>query len=1029
MRKSSIALLLICILTVPAFAESTVRFDFETGDLEGWKIVEGRFDYFVSDRVEFHNNYPGVDRKYNKQGKYYLSTVEQQPGKPSNDRMTGVAESPVFLLIGPEINFLIGGGNSPQTYLALYTLDGTQVIKANGRNTEIMRRVEWNLPDVVGKPLFLRIVDLSSGPWGYIAFDDLSATGKVDEELTRQRDAPREEMYLEKVRRELSEKLIPVRAAINDLILTFDERYTSGASFLAQINTLQKKINSAGVADFEQLASEFESLRSRALIANPLVTDQPILFVTRNQYRSHYHAIDTLFHTGEYNVDRNIPHSDLFGGPGALKTIDFAKGAAKEAAVKALVDVPGGVARDPQLHFGGKKIVFAMRRDVQEDYHIWEVNIDGRDLKQLTSAEGVSDFDPIYMPDDSIVFSSTREPKYNMCSRDSAANLFKMDADGANIHQITKNTLFDNHSELMADGRILYARWEYVDRNFGDAHGLWTVNPDGTNQAVYWGNNTAVPGAVFNPHEIPGTQQILCIIGAHHDRLWGAMAIIDRRIGLDGPDPVVRTWPEDAKNPIRIGGPFDCDLHQRTVPLKYEDPWPLSDKYFLCSRMIGKGEQTGIYLVDLFGNELLLHTEPPGCYDPMPVKPYVRPRTIAPRRDFKNRSGYFYVADVYRGTHMRNVKRGEVKYLRVVESPEKRHWSRGSWNGQGYTAPGMNWHSLENKKILGTVPVEEDGSAYFQVPAEKFVFFQLLDENGMMIQSMRSGTVAQSGEYTGCIGCHDNRLASPPHTAKEGLPLAMKKAPRKLEPWHGRSEPFGFTAEVQPVLNKHCVSCHDYGKDAGKKLNLAPDKTLVFNTAYMELWRKGYVTCVGAGPAPLQEARSWGSHPSKLIREIRQPSIPQHKDIRLTKQELDRLITWVDLNGVYYPTYTCAYPESRTGRTPIDNSQLDRLSRLTEIDLSRMMNYAANGGPQVSFDRPRLSPCLAGIKGTSPEKYEQALAIIQHGKEMLEKQPGADMPNFQPCETDRKRQRKYEFREQIELRNRNAIRNGTKAYD
>ncbi len=831
-------------------------------------------------------------------------------------------------------------------------------------------------------------------------------------------------MHLEEQRNTLAEKFVPLRAAINDLIRTFDNRYPSGPDFLEQLDDLQNKISAADLTQLPQLEKTFHTLRLKALTANPLLTDQPILFVTRHQYRSHYHAIDTLFHTDEYNVDRNIPHSDLFQPPGAMKTIDFAN----NATVKTIVNVPNGIARDPQLHFDGNKLVFAMRRTVKEDYHIWQVNTDGSNLTQLTSAAGVSDFDPIYLPDDCIAFSSTRQPKYNMCSRDIAANIFKMEPDGANIHQITKNTLFDNHAELMEDGRILYARWEYVDRNFGDAHGLWTVNPDGTNQAVYWGNNTTVPGAVFNPHEIPGTQRILCILGPHHDRLWGAMAIIDRRIGLDGPSPVLRTWPEDAAKPIRTGGAFDCDLHARTVSLKYEDPWPLSDKYFLCSRMIGKGEQTGIYLVDLFGNELLLHTEAPGCYDPMPLKPCKRPPVIAPRRDFQNKYGYFFVADVYRGTHMRNVKRGEVKFLRVVESPEKRHWSRGSWNGQGYTAPAMNWHSLENKRILGTVPVEQDGSAYFQVPAEKFVYFQLLDENGMMIQSMRSGTLVQPGEHTGCIGCHDNRLTSPAAT-KATTPLAMKKPPRKLKPWHGESEEFGFAAQVQPVFDKHCTSCHDYGKDAGKKLNLAPDKTLVFNTAYMELWRKGYIKCIGAGPAELLPARSWGSHQSKLISQIRNPAIPQHKDIELAKHELDKLITWLDLNGVYYPTYACAYPESRTGRTPINNDQLNRLSQLTKKNLGSMMSYSSNPGPQVSFDRPPLSPCLAEIKRTSPQKYEQALAIIQAGKEMLQKRPRADMPNFQPCQTDRKRQQKYELREKIELRNRNAINNGAKAYD
>ncbi|GAF83418.1 unnamed protein product, partial [marine sediment metagenome] len=473
------------------------------------------------------------------------------------------------------------------------------------------------------------------------------------------------------------------------------------------------------------------------------------------------------------------------------------------------------------------------------------------------------------------------------------------------------------------------ARWEYVDRNFGDAHSLWTVNPDGTNQSLYWGNNTASPGAAFNPHLIPGTQQVVCIFGPHHDRLWGAMAIVDRRRGMDGRPGVVRTWPASAVNLVRTGGPFDCDSFNPVRP-KYEDPWPLSDKYFLVSRMTGKGEQMGIYLVDLFGNEILLHTEGPGCYDPMPITVRPRPPLIPSRRDRNHNRGTFYVADVYRGTHMKGVRRGSVKYLRVVEAPEKRHWSRGSWFGQGYTAPGMNWRSLENKRILGTVPVERDGSAYFAVPAETFVYFQLLDEHGMMVQSMRSGASVQPGERAACIGCHDERRSAPLRTGTS-LPMALGRPASKLDGWYGPARLFGFTAEVQPVFDKHCVECHDYGKDAGEKLNLAPDRDVTFNTAYNELWRKGYVKCVGAGPAEVRQAYSWGSHASRLVAELRECKVPEHKDLRLRAEELDRIITWIDLNGVYYPDYTSAYPESLTGRCPLDAAQLTRLSRLTGV--------------------------------------------------------------------------------------------------
>ena len=845
-----------------------------------------------------------------------------------------------------------------------------------------------------------------------------------------------------RAREDLKEiNLQSLRLAIQDLMKAFPERYPRGEEFLRELAECERRLpqierdlvgeDPAAKKRALEEAEAIAAFQREVLIANPLVSGHPILFVARKQYKlGGHHAIDTLFHTGEINTG-------VFEGGGALKTIDFAKG----GETRTLVELPEGIVRDPDAHFDGERIVMAIRRNIQEDYHIWEVNADGTGLRQLTCAEGVCDFDPIYLPDDHIAFSSTREPKYNQCSRDIAANLFRMEPDGANIHQIGKNNLFDNHADLLPDGRILYARWEYVDRNFGDAHGLWTVNPDGTNQAVYWGNNTASPAAVFNAHAIPGTHQVLCVFGMHHYRLWGAMAIIDRRLAIDGRPAVVRTWPSEAVNRVQAGGPFDCDGFISVYP-KYADPWPLSDKYFLCSRMTmagkqdwiegdaAQGHEMGIYLVDVFGNEVLLHVERDpargdlGCFDPMPLKPRPRPPAIPPRRDFDNGKGYFYVADVYQGTHMRGVRRGAVKSLRVVESPEKRAWSQGMWVGQGYTAPGMNWHSLENKRILGTVPVEEDGSAYFAAPCDKFLYFQLLDENGMMIQSMRSGTALQSGERAGCIGCHEDRLAAP-LSEKARTPIALGKDPSELEGWYGEPRPFGFMAEVQPVFDAHCVQCHDYGKEAGQKLNLAPDRDVAFNTAYNELWRKRCVECVGAGPAEIQQAYSWGSHASKLVQILR----GGHKDTRLSEEELDRIITWVDINAPYYASYSSAYPDSLTGRCPLDERQLGRLAELTGVPFAALRSYNANRGPEISFERPELSPCLARFSNKSDPQYREALALIRAGGDMLKARPRADMPSFAPCETDRRREEKYAARREAELRSRRAIAAGEKVYD
>ena len=337
-------------------------------------------------------------------------------------------------------------------------------------------------------------------------------------------------------------------------------------------------------------------------------------------------------------------------------------------------------------------------------------------------------------------------------------------------------------------------------------------------------------------------------------------------------------------------------------------------------------------------------------------------------------------------------------------------------------APGMNWHDFTAKRILGTVPVEADGSAYFAVPADTFVYFQALDANGMMVQSMRSGTVLQSGERTGCVGCHDNRLAAP--CARGGVPLAFRRAPSRITPWRGKPRMFNYLAEVQPVFDKHCVRCHDFGKEGAKKVVLAGDKSLFFNASYTQLWRKRYVGAIGGGPAHTQPARSWGSHASKLVALLRKG----HQDVELGAADLDRISTWIDINAPYYPSYYSAYPHHPGGRSPLDREQVQRLGKLTGVNFGPEEHFSSSTGPHVSFDRPELSPCLAKLKA-DPAKHDAALAIIRAGQAMLEERPRADMTGFQPCEVDQRRERKYARRRKVEAQTRFAIRGGKKVYD
>ncbi len=795
-------------------------------------------------------------------------------------------------------------------------------------------------------------------------------------------------------------KIASLKAAVQELQEVFKDKYP-GTKFMQDIIAAEAGGDIAAI----------DRLRFDALVRfNPLLTAAPILFVTRAQYAADHHNTATLFQTGEINVDK-------YRTSGTMKLLDVRTGSVKE-----LYNPGAGVTlRDPEVDYDGHRIVFSMRTSVEENYHIYTINSDGSELKQLTSAFDVTDIDPVWLPDGDIVFSSTREPKYCMCNRHIMCNLYRMKVDGANIHQIGKSTLFEGHASLLPDGRILYDRWEYVDRNFGDAQGLWVCNQDGTGHAIYYGNNTTSPGGVIDPRSIGDGSKVIAILTSCHDRPWGALGIIDRAIGVDGAPPVLRTWPADFKDKIKTAGEdFDSTTG---LSIKYEDPWPLDDQHFLCARQVGDGEEMAIYYLDLHGNEVLVHREAPGCYDPMPLAPRKAPPVQPCRRDFSDPKGKgaFYVQNVYIGTHMQNVEQGSIKYLRIVESPEKRCWSIGSWDGQGQHAPAMNWHSFENKRVLGTVPVEKDGSAFFEVPANTFLFFQVLDEYKVMIQSMRSGIYVQPGENYGCVGCHESRVGDLPQTGAR--PEAMRRPASKLNGWYGAPRRFSFQGEVQPIFDRHCVSCHDYEKKGAKVLNLAGDRATIFCTSYVDLWATGAISCIGGGPAEIQPAYSWGSCKSELVKQV----FKGHGNVQLSDEELERITTWVDLNAPYYPFYEfSAYGSNPGGRSPLSKDEIDKICKLTGKKIH--FNHSAKQRAMISFDRPELSRILAGLDAAT-EEYREALALISVGAERLKATPRADMPGFRPGGAYSVINDRYHQRLETERRIYRAIREDRKVYD
>ena len=808
-----------------------------------------------------------------------------------------------------------------------------------------------------------------------------------------------------------------LRASIAFMMETYGNGYPRGAEYLQRLESLSDNTTPA-----------FTNLQREALLDHPHVRGYPWLVEVRSQYWGNHGPINTMFQNGDLHGNGV---KNFHGNSARLEIIAFEGG--KAVRKKVLAEEPEGILRDADVSFDGKRILYSRRENQADDYHLYEMDLTSGAVQQLTFGRMISDVDPIYAPGGRIIFSSTRDPKFCQCNKHISNNLFAMDADGANIEQVSFNDLADFHSSLMQNGTVLYSRWEYVDRHFGPSLGLWTTNPDGTRHALYMGNNAWSPGFIGDAREIPGTDKVVCIYGACHDLPWGAMAVVDRSRGMDGPEPIVHMWPEEARSLVSPDDDaYNRDLQyrrdvdkMRPLKVRYEDPYPIHNlakgdgggHYFFVSKTKypavnsyanreRKPEPMALMLCDVFGNEVAayqLEDGPLSPYGAVPIAPRREPPAIPSPVDYSKKSGFLYVNNCYLGNRdeMVNVKPGSIKYLRVVEAPPRRVYDEvGNWNVDAQQVGAMNWNLTNNKQILGDVPVEQDGSAYFEIPADTFVQFLALDKDKHMIQAMRSGTVVRPGETQGCIGCHENRLQAP--SAANPMPLAMRRPPSQLEPWFGvtdvdAAKPFNYLTDVQPVFDRHCVSCHDYGKEAGEVLNLCGDLSLPFNVSYTELMAKSghrysgpeekMVNFVGDGPPGVLPAYAWGSHRSKLVRVLKEG----HYDVKLSKEEMQRITSWIDINAVYYGRYESFY----RGRNPLlalpDGKKKMELVLGGRKSLNEIKPWVLDHGHLVNFTRPGFSPCLKMID--DPAQRELALACLKEAQSLLARRPRIDQVN------------------------------------
>jgi len=540
-------------------------------------------------------------------------------------------------------------------------------------------------------------------------------------------------------------------------------------------------------------------------------------------------------------------------------------------------ELKGGVFERFDLSFDAKKILFAWKKAWQEGYRIYEVNVDGTGLRQITFPQkneaelvrlyrarahyhhGTDDMHPCYMPDGKICFISTRCQYGILCDAPddfTTTVLYTMDADGKNMTMLSNSSVSEASPVMMPDGRILYTRWEYWDKGAVSVKCLWAMRPDGSGSAEIYANDISLPPTFIYGRPIPNTENKYVVLGTPHCPQNGVGTVIrlDMRKNIRTREPMTYMTPytdiqAEPGFSFRSGdSPWRRDGSGRG-PL-FKDPYPLSEKLFLVAHKPGGtpwNDPTGygLYILDEKGNVGLIYKDPEiSCWLPFPLKSRKKPPVLVTDFDRKMAAKNLatcVVTDIYHG--MENTRRGTIKYIRVLEQIPRPWATRRRWGGDGYDQQhaciSKDTH-LGLKVQHGIVPVEADGSAHFVVAAKANISFQALDENYMCVQSERTYVNYMPGETRACIGCHETPNDAAAATPRRTTVLALKRPASVPGPQPGDKSgrrPLHYPTDVQPVLDKHCVKCHS-GKEPKAGLTLTGEMTPMFSVSYESLVRE-----------------------------------------------------------------------------------------------------------------------------------------------------------------------------------------------
>jgi len=693
--------------------------------------------------------------------------------------------------------------------------------------------------------------------------------------------------------------------AIRDLAETFKDRYLKGSEYLKRLESLKPvhdRLLAAGTLDKERLAQleklteEFRRLRTEALLANPLVDFDRLLLVERA--------------AGNLGLPANWESNSSLRPTGYDNRLCVLSPVHPEGKLTTLFEPPGDrFVGDVKLHWSGERMLFSMPGS-NGRWQVHEMTADGKSLRELALVRqpDVDNYDACYLPDGRILFTSTAPFVGVPCVYGSShvTNLYIREHDGS-IRQLTVDQEHNWCPAVLNNGRVLYLRWEYTDLPHSNSRRLFHMNPDGTAQMEYLGSNSYFVNSFFYAKPIPGhpTKVVGIATGHHGNARTGRMLIFDPARGRREADGVVQEIPGHGKKVEPI---IRDNLADGVWP-QFLHPCPLSEKYFLVSCKPSPEALWGIYLVDVFDNMLLL-VEKPGyaMLEPVPLRKAPVPPVVPDRVDPRRKDALVYMSDVYAGGGLRGIPRGAVKRLRLVGYHFSYQGMGGLLGAIGMDGP---W---DIKRVVGTVPVEPDGSALFRVPAYTPIAVQPLDAEGKSLQLMRSWFTAMPGEVLSCVGCHEQQNTG----AVNRQTVAARRAPSEINPWYGPVRGFSFAREVQPVLDRYCVGCHDGRTRPGEPTiaDLRGDRILAdwnsdiaghvspavggkFSVAYTELHR--FVRRPGIeDDIHLLAPMEYHADSTELVQILRKG----HYDVRLDPDSWDRLVTWIDLNAPYHGTWT-----------------------------------------------------------------------------------------------------------------------------